>query len=297
MKINIIKHKWIFLGISIILVAASLFAIGTLGFKTGIDFTGGSLWQIKIPDVSKEEITTFFEEELSLPISNLSYDSKNDVYSLTFREIEDKERQEFISRIKEDLSPSAEEKDFWSITPSVSEEIKSRSISAIIFVLVGISLYIAFAFRKVSEPISSWKYGFVTLITLLHDVAIPAGMFAILSYYLGITLDTNFVVALLVVMGFSVHDTIVVFDRVRENLVKLKSMDFDSIINHSVSETIRRSINTSVTLILVLISLYYIGPADLKYFILTMLVGTIVGTYSSIFVASPLLSIVRKKKS
>ena len=168
---------------------------------------------------------------------------------------------------------------------------------AIVFVLVGISLYIAFAFRKVSRPISSWKYGLVTLITLMHNVAIPAGMMAVLSRYYGVAIDTNFVVALLVVMGFSVHDTIVVFDRIRENIVRSRhDIGFNEIINRSVRETMRRSINTSLTLILVLLALYFMGPVSLKYFILTMLVGTTVGIYSSIFVASPLLTLFDRRK-
>ena len=156
--------------------------------------------------------------------------------------------------------------------------------------MLGISLYIAFAFRKVSYPIKSWKYGIITLITLFHDVIIPAGLLAVLGRRLGIEIDTNFVVALLVVMGFSVHDTIVVFDRIRENLLLQKNrLDLPVIINNSVNQTFVRSINTSLTLILVLLALFFFGPVTLKYFILTILVGTTVGTYSSIFVASPLL--------
>jgi len=152
-------------------------------------------------------------------------------------------------------------------------------------------LYIAFAFRKASARISSWKYGIVTFFTLAHDVLIPAGVIALLGHFLGIEIDTNFIVALLVVMGFSVHDTIVVFDRVRENIVSLKqhNVTLSEIINYSVNETFARSVNTSLTLVFVLIALLLFGPESLFYFILTILIGTVVGTYSSIFVASPLL--------
>ncbi len=151
-------------------------------------------------------------------------------------------------------------------------------------------MYIAFAFRKVSYPIKSWKYGIIALITLFHDVIIPAGLLAVLGWRLGIEVDTHFVVALLVVMGFSIHDTIVVFDRIRENLLLQKThLDLPIIINNSINQAFVRSINTSLTLILVLLALFFFGPVTLKYFVLTVLVGTTVGTYSSIFVASPLL--------
>ena len=158
--------------------------------------------------------------------------------------------------------------------------------------LIGISLFIAFAFRKVSRPIRSWKYGVVTLVTLFHDVVIPAGLFAYLGRFYGVEADTNFIVALLVVMGFSVHDTIVVFDRIRENLLLgREGAGLAEVVNKSINETLARSINTSVTLVLVLVALLLFGPATLTYFVLAILVGVILGTYSSIFVASPLLVI------
>ena len=179
---------------------------------------------------------------------------------------------------------------FQSISPSVGANLRNNSIIAIILVLVGISLYIAFAFRKASRPISSWKYGWITLLTLFHDVAIPAGMLAILGHFANVQIDSDFIVALLVVMGFSVHDTIVVFDRIRENLLNHRGkMPFATIVNDSVNQTLARSINTSLTLILVLLALYFVGPADLQYFVLTLLVGVTTGIYSSIFIASPAL--------
>ena len=187
-----------------------------------------------------------------------------------------------------------EDVEFLVISPSVSDEIKQKAMLAIIFVMVGISLYIAFVFRKVSKPISSWKYGAITLLTLLHDVIVPAGVFAFLSQRFNVAIDTNFIVALLVVMGFSVHDTIVVFDRVRESLLKTRGKSLGEIVNISVNETFRRSVNTSLTLIIVMLSLYFLGPISLKFFVLAMLIGTTVGTYSSIFVASPLLVVVQK---
>jgi preprotein translocase subunit SecF len=199
------------------------------------------------------------------------------------------EHQDLVSAVSE-AYPGLQELSFQSIGPSIGAALRNKALVALILVLVGISFYIAFAFRKVYQPVSSWKYGFITLLTLAHDVAIPAGVMAVLGRYLGVEIDTNFLVALLVVMGFSVHDTIVVFDRIRENLLKERLKDgFEAIVNRSVNQTLARSINTSVTLILVLIALYAIGPATLNYFMLTLLIGVTMGIYSSIFVASPLL--------
>jgi len=175
--------------------------------------------------------------------------------------------------------------------------LRKNAITAIIFVILGISLYVAFAFRKVYQPVSSWVYGLITLLTLFHDVVIPAGLLALLGHYARIEIDSNFVVALLVVMGFSVHDTIVVFDRIRENLLldRGKSV-FAELVNRSINQTMARSINTSLTLIFVLLAIYFVGPASLHYFVLTLLVGVTTGIYSSIFVASPLLILWHNRK-
>ncbi|HEY4496722.1 MAG TPA: protein translocase subunit SecF [Candidatus Paceibacterota bacterium] len=293
---NVIKYKNIFIVISFIAVAASVVSIAYFGFNLGIDFTSGSLWQIKVLGSNPAEIRSFFYSELETELSSVSYDKDNEIYTISFAEITDETRQNMFSVIKEKFGDDVEDLDFWTISPTVSKELTRKAILAIGFVLLAISLYIAFAFRKISKPISSWKYGFITLITLMHDVAIPAGLFAYLGYQFGASVDTNFIVALLVVMGFSVHDTIVVFDRVKENLTKtLGKKSLGDIINTSIKETIHRSINTSATLILVLITLFFFGPSSLQFFILTILVGTIIGTYSSIFLASPMLTFLEGK--
>ena len=157
-------------------------------------------------------------------------------------------------------------------------------------VILGIVLYITFAFRKVSEPISSWKYGLVAIAALVHDVLIPTGVFAVLGHFLGYEVDTLFVTALLVILGFSVHDTIVVFDRVRENLRHSTGRKpFDQIVGESVSQTFTRSINTSLTTLLALIVLYFFGGSTTEHFSLALIIGIAAGTYSSIFIGSPLL--------
>ena len=188
-------------------------------------------------------------------------------------------------------APEFSEKRFDAIGPTIGQELKRKSIYAIIFVLVLIVLYIAWAFRKVSKPIASWKYGVVAVTALFHDVLIPTGLFSVLGKFAGAEVDTLFVTALLTILGFSVHDTIVVFDRVRENLRNSlgRGVDFSAIVEQSIKETIVRSINTSLTVILSLLAVFLFGGESIRYFTLTLIIGVVIGTYSSIFIASPLL--------
>lgn len=292
---NLIGRRKIFFAFSGIIIILSLISIGVFGFHLGIDFKGGSLWQLRIPEKSEADIRSFFASELGVSDLSIGRDPASDIYSLEFREIKQAERTSYFNTIKEKFSGQVEDLDFWAISPSVSSELRNKALLAIVLVMISISLYIAWAFRKVSRPISSWKYGVITLLTLFHDVVIPAGVFALLGKILGVPADINFVVALLFVMGFSVHDTIVVFDRIRENLLTLRGRDsLENIVNTSVNQIIGRSINTSLTLMLVLVALYFLGPLSLKYFILTILIGTVTGAYSSIFIASPLLVVSEK---
>ena len=298
MTLNIVGHRKIYLTLSAVLVGGAILAIAVFGFKESIDFTGGTLWQFSSPRLSSGEaggsgeisqIEEIFRQDFQISDVRVSLNPENNSFFVRTREISEVDHQKFLGILKEKLS-GFEELSFQSIGPSVGAELRSKAIWAIALVLLGISLYIAFAFRKASRPVSSWKYGGITLLTLLHDVAIPAGLLAVLGYFGRVEIDTNFIVALLVVMGFSVHDTIVVFDRVRENLITARGkLEFEKIVNDSVNQTLARSINTSLTLILVLLALLFAGPENLFYFILTLLVGTSVGVYSSIFVASPML--------
>ena len=298
---NIIGRKKIFLTVSGILVAASLLGVGVFGFRQGIDFGGGTLWQFKIPAAAgpdQKDLEDFFRGELALAGDiRFNLDSASNILLVRLGVVPEADHQRVLEGLQTRF-PTIEELSFESIGPSVGQELRKNAMIAIVLVLVGISLYIAFAFRKTSRPISSWKYGWITLLTLFHDIAIPAGLLSLLGTYGRVEIDSNFVVALLVVMGFSVHDTIVVFDRIRENLsVSRGKIEFADIVNQSVNQTMARSINTSLTLILVLIAMYLAGPITLKYFILTLLVGVTAGTYSSIFVASPLLVVWHKRKN
>ncbi len=274
-------------------MAASILAIYFFGLQQGIDFKGGSLWQIRFEDdgISSDVVNSIFKNKLKIEDVSIVSEVSTKSFLVRLKELSEVDHQKYLLDLN--AISKVEELKFESLGPAIGNELRQKAVWAFIFVLLGISLYVAFAFRKVSYPVSSWKYGLITLVTLFHDAIIPTGLFAVLGYFLGIEIDTNFVVAILVVMGFSVHDTIVVFDRIRENLrlERNSKFDFSFLVNKSVNETMARSINTSLTLVLVLLALYVFGSSSLSYFILTMLVGTVFGTYSSIFVASPLLTL------
>ena len=181
------------------------------------------------------------------------------------------------------------EQRFETIGPSVSAQLKQRSMKAVVVVCIAIIIFIAYSFRKVSKPIASWKYGIIAVIALIHDVTITAGVFAFLGRFMNVEVDIPFVVALLTILGYSVNDTIVVFDRVRENLIRRNAEHFDETINFAVNETMARSINTTLTTLFPLATLFFFGGETIKYFSLALWIGIFLGAYSSIFVASPLL--------
>ncbi len=295
--LNVVGKKGIYFTVSALAVGAAIAVVSLYGFRQGIDFRGGTLWQFSIREntPSVAALETLFRNTLSLQDARVNRDSAGG-FLVRFPEVSEKNHQQYLGTLKE-AHPSFEELSFSSIGPSVGAELRRRALMAMLFVLIGISLYIAYAFRKASYPVSSWKYGWVTLLTLFHDVAIPAGLLAYLGRSHGVEIDGNFIVALLVVMGFSVHDTIVVFDRIRENVVlRGHNERFEVVVNDSINQTLARSVNTSLTLILVLLALYFGGPEALHYFILTLLVGVITGIYSSIFIASPLLIFFKGKR-
>ncbi|KKU10957.1 MAG: Protein translocase subunit SecF [Parcubacteria group bacterium GW2011_GWB1_46_8] len=287
MKLNIIgarKIFYIFSGISIFL---SCLALVVWGLKPGIDFTGGALWEFKFGN-PMDKIVLEQQLETIMKTDVLISESSDGIFSARMKEFSEQEHQGFVQEL-EKSDESFEELRWETVGPTVGKTLRDKSMVAIVMVVVGISVYIAFAFRKASYPVSSIKYGLITVLTLFHDVIIPIGAFCALAYFQHVEIDTNFVVAILVIMGFSVHDTIVVFDRVREKLMRFNGKDFGALVNESLNETLVRSFNTSLTVVFVLLAMFFWGGAVLKYFILAMLIGMIVGMYSSIFIASPLL--------
>lgn len=350
---QIIQHRNIYFAISGVLVGASIAAVAVFGLKLGIDFTGGSLLEISIPDQRIVADALAIESMLTVgegaPLAGARVQSAGEAgFLLRFKDVTEDEHQAIVGRLNAELAkqlpadeaaadvPDASrapdvsatgvqatdahgnpvnvrlesgsgaviespvvtiagtavvvENRFESIGPIIGEELKQKSIYAIIAVIIAIVLYIAWAFRKVSEPVSSWKYGISAIVALVHDVAIPTGAFAVLGRFAGIEIDILFITALLTILGFSVNDTIVVFDRTRENLARDHHRhEFSFLVNQSVNETMRRSVYTSLTVLMVLAAIYFYGGESIKNFSLALIIGVVFGTYSSIFLASPLL--------
>lgn len=285
----IIRNRKIFITISAILFAASIVIISIFGLKFGIDFKGGAQSEVGYAEARPEA------EALQAAIAKLEFGEVviqpvgvTD-YVIKSRDLTEAEHQDLLKAVSIDGEFKAEEKSYTSIGPSIGQELKQKAIWAIVLVMIAIICFIAYAFRKVSRPVSSWKYGLIAIVTLIHDIAIPTGAFAVISHYSGIEIDTLFIVALLTVLGLSVSDTIVVFDRIRENIRHHNSATFGETVGKSLSQTFARSINTSLTVILVLMSLFFFGPESTKTFSLVLAIGLFFGTYSSIFLASPLL--------
>jgi len=291
----IIKYRKIWYAFSLIIVIASLFSVFKFGLKQGIDFTGGALLEIEF--AVKPDVSVIRQKIGELSLGNALVQPSGDKNIIVrMKDLTEEQHQKVLSTALS--AGQGKEIRFDSIGPVIGKELKNKSITAMILVVIMIILYIAFAFRKVSRPISSFYYGLMAVVALIHDVTLPAGVFAILGHYYGVEVDTLFVTALLTVLGFSVHDTIVVFDRIRENLRGGENKNnFENIVGSSVNQTIGRSINTSLTVILVLLAMFFLGGESTKYFSLALLIGVAIGTYSSIFLASPLLVTIQKLKA
>lgn len=291
MHLKIIQHKYIYFTISGLLVVASVVLLLWWGLKLGIDFTGGTLVEL-----SFEQRPAAHQLELDLQQSQLNLDevkiqpAGEKELIIRTKVLSEDEHQALLGWLKQKFGEDKiRENRFESIGPVIGQELKDKAVVAIIIVLLMIVLYVAYAFRKVSRPVASWKYGLAAIIALAHDVLLVVGVFVVLGRLMNVEVGILFVTALLTVLGYSVNDTIVVFDRVRENLIYRPKETFVETVNHSVNETLLRSINTSLTTLLVLLAVYLFGGTTIKYFVLALMIGTIAGTYSSIFIASPLL--------
>lgn len=284
----IVKHRKIFFIISGLLVIASIGGIIFWGFNFGIEFTGGSLMEVEFKETrpSNQEIKDILDGLDLGEISVQPTGEKNII--LRTKDIDEGIHQEVLNKLQE--LGELEELRFESVGPVIGQELKKKAIYAIIIALIMILLFVALAFRKVSFIVKSYKYGFLAIIALFHDILIVLGVFVVLGKFSNVEIGIAFVAALLATLGYSVNDTIVVFDRIRENLlVSEHREDFGELVGRSLKQTLVRSVNTSLTTILVLLAVLFFGGATIQYFILALIIGITAGTYSSIFIASPLL--------
>lgn len=304
---NIIQKRNIWLGISVAMFVIAVAAIALWGFKLGIDFTGGSYQELRFnaPRPSVTEVEDLLNGQKVGGVGSLIVQPVGETdMVLRYQDSSDEKHRKVLKAIN-DLAASkldkktkltgdaVEETRFDAVGPSIGQDLRKKAVSSIIWVMLAIVAYISYSFRRVSKPIASWKYGLAATIALAHDAIITLGVFAWLGHYYNIEINTAFVAAILTVIGYSVHDTIVVFDRTRENLPK-STEDFEGTVNMSLNQTLGRSISTSFTVLLTLLAVIFFGGASIRSFALALTIGIAIGTYSSIFVASPLLVIWEK---
>ena len=285
---NIIGRRKLWYAISLAVIIPGIVSLMLNGLRLGIDFTGGSLMELE----GRVDTNKVRQSAEQFKLENISVTaSGEDRVILRYRDTSDPAKQEqqhqaLKRSIEQDLG--LKEVRFDTVGPSVSRDIAKNTILSVILASLGIVLYLAFAFRNMPPPVSSWNFGLAAIAALLHDSLLLIGLFSIFGWLFGMEVDALFVTAVLTVIGFSVHDTIVVFDRIRENL-RRERKPFEEVVNDSILETFARSLNTSVTVLLTLLALYLFGGESISHFVLALLIGMAAGTYSSIFNAAPLL--------
>jgi len=293
---NFKRYQNYFLVIPIVLSIASIVALAVWGLKPGIDISGGSLLRVDY-DATRPELNEIQTSLNNLSLGEVRVQPAGDNGYILRQKVLTQEEKDSVS---ETLASYGEytETQYSSVGPSIGSELVKKAWWAVGLVILSMMIYIAFAFRHASKPVASWKYGLVSIITLVNDVLLPIGLFAYLGFSRGAEVGTLFIVALLTVLGVSVNGSIVIFDRIRENL-KLNEdhhqhEDYADVVWRSVAQTFGRTINTSMTLLIMLVALVILGPESTRDFALTLTVGMVVGTYSSIFLASPLLVLIER---
>lgn len=304
-------HKY-FYTLSLAITVIGIASLLLFGLRFGTDFVGGSSMEVEF-SVARPSDQAITEKLSTLDLGDVSLRSSGSKsVIMRFKSVDEPTHQAIIKHLKEVQQPGAGpdpstgssqpgsgqagqaativESQFDSIGPAIGKETQRRSMYAVVLVILTIALYVTWAFRKVSYPLGSSKYGIITIITLFHDVIITVGIFSILGHFFAIEVGVPFIAALLTVLGYSVNDTIVVFDRIRENLARQRAQfSFAEIVDASMRETVVRSLNTSITAFVALCAVLIFGGESVRYFILTLAIGVIAGTYSSIWIASPLL--------
>ncbi len=297
MNIPFVKYSKFLLTVSAVVTIISLISLFVWGLKPGIDFTGGSLLEVSFSNTrpDNQAIETAFAGLGHKNVVIQKTGDKGAIIRTAF--LPENEHQTVLKGLRTQFEKDGNvmrEDQFQTIGAAVSKQLRQRSILAVSLVIISIVVFVAYAFRTVSFPVASWKYGVTAIIAASHDVLLVVGVFAFLGHYNNIEVDIGFVVALLTVMGYSVQDTIVVYDRIRENLLRRRNVSFSEMVDIGLNETLMRSINTTLITLIPLSALYFLGGATIKNFALALLVGIASGAYSSIFVASPLLAYVDK---
>ncbi len=289
---NLLKYKTAYLIFSVLIMLPGFFFILTEGLNLGIDFTGGSISRYKVDKAIDQKIVEqiYNQNDVAGVVVTIAENS----IVVRSKPVSTSTNAQIVKLLQEKY-PKLTLEAFETVGPVVGRETTKKAVLAVMVSSLAILLYIAYSFRNIPKPYSSVRFGASAIIAMLHDVLVVIGVFAIVGHYFGAEVDALFITALLTVMGFSVHDTIVVFDRIRENLAKLpKTYDFEMVANYSLVETLNRSLTTSLTVVITLLSLFVLGGESIKYFVLALLVGIISGTYSSLFTATPILVIWEK---
>lgn len=289
---NITKLRKLWFTISGGLILVSLAAIAIFGLNLGLDFTGGARWDISFSEeleVNKNKLKSFFDGRSELTQGVKIQTTDEGTYLITIEDLEDKKIQTIAGALKSEVG-EFEEKSFRKVDSNIGASFKTKAFWAIGIALLGMILFVAFAFRKVPAAIDPWRFGGVAIIALFHDIIIVLGIFTVLGAVTGMELDLPFITALLATLGFSINDTIVILDRVRENIRLQRGVEtFEDTIEKSVQQTIHRSIFTSISTLLPLLGLLFYGAESIFFFILALTLGIVIGTYSSIFLAAPAL--------
>jgi preprotein translocase subunit SecF len=289
---NILKYTKYFVSLSVFFICIGIYIIFTYGFKTSIEYTGGTVVKFKTSDIEFTNNPNFQNISTKFDVKEIS--KEEDIFSIKISETQSQQVQEFTLTLQENIA-EIEIVDIEVVGSSVGIEFAKNSFLALIIALTGIILYVAYSFNGISEKVSSWYFGTASIIAIFHDLLLVISFFSLAGFLFNVEIDALFLTALLAIIGFSINDTIVVFDRIRENLIKHdKSKSLLEIFNVSISETLNRSITTSFTVIIIMFSLFLMGSGSIKFFALALVIGIAAGTYSSIFIATPMVLLLNK---
>ncbi len=291
---DIIGKRYLFFGISLLVIIPGIIALALWGLPLAIDFTGGSLLTVQFANGTApgtDQVVDMYTK-LGIPGAQVQK-SSTDTLIIRSKEVSEELKNTIVADLATTFNTKVTIQEFDTVGPSVGAEVAGRAAEAVGIAAIGILLYISFAFRGVQH---AFRFGTAAIIAMLHDVLVVVGIAAIFGKVFGWEVDSLFLTALLTVIGFSVHDTIVVFDRIRENSNIYRRVGFEDVVNHSVIQTLDRSINTQLTVMLTLLALTLFGGLTIRHFVVTLLIGVFSGTYSSIFNASPILVVWENKE-